>query len=59
MSIQKKIVDFLIIGAGSSGCVIANRLSAFPSQSVALVEYGPKDDSNLIKIPAGAIFLLN
>ena len=45
--------DYVIIGAGSAGCVIANRLSANPSVSVALVEAGGRDSYPWIHIPVG------
>jgi choline dehydrogenase len=44
--------DYLIVGAGSAGCVLANRLSAEPANRVVLVEAGPRDDSWLIRTPA-------
>ena len=47
--------DYVIVGAGSAGCVLANRLSADPSRSVCLVEAGPCDRSPLIHIPAGLL----
>ncbi len=49
----KKIYDYIVVGAGSSGCVLANRLSADPNLSVLLVEAGPDDTSPLIKMPRG------
>lgn len=45
--------DYIIIGAGSSGCVLANRLSADPGVSVLLLESGVPDKSPLIHMPRG------
>jgi len=44
--------DFVIVGAGSAGCVLANRLSEDPSVSVLLLEYGGSDRSIYIQMPA-------
>ena len=52
-----KTYDYIIVGAGSSGCVVANRLSADPSVSVCLIEAGGSDKSPWIKIPAGVFGL--
>ena len=45
--------DYIIVGAGSAGCVLANRLSANPENSVCLIEGGGSDKSPWIQIPAG------
>ncbi|MFF4617763.1 GMC family oxidoreductase [Nonomuraea jabiensis] len=45
--------DYVIVGAGSAGCVLANRLSADPGVTVALVEAGGQDDKLEIRMPAG------
>ena len=43
----------IIVGAGSAGDVLANRLSADPKNRVLLLEAGPKDSSLYIRIPEG------
>jgi choline dehydrogenase len=45
--------DYVIVGAGSAGCVLANRLSADGKHSVLLLEAGPKDTNLWIHVPLG------
>jgi len=45
--------DYVIVGAGAAGCVVANRLSADPNTTVLLLEAGGKDWSPLVHMPVG------
>jgi choline dehydrogenase len=51
--------DYVIVGAGSAGCVLANRLTEDPATSVILVEAGGRDHNPLIHIPAGFFKMLD
>ena len=51
--------DYVIVGAGSAGCVLANRLSADPDVSVLLIEAGGRDDWIWIHIPVGYLYCIN
>ena len=50
--------DYVIVGAGSAGCVLANRLSADPSVTVALIEAGGNDNWIWFHIPVGYLYCM-
>ena len=50
--------DFIVVGAGTAGCLMANRLSAVAGARVALLEAGGKDNYHWIHIPVGYLYLM-
>ena len=51
-------IRYIIVGAGSAGCVLANRLSADVSKTVCLLEAGPEDTHPFIHMPIGILWLM-
>ena len=47
-----RVFDYVIVGAGTAGCVLANRLSEDQANRVCLIEAGPKDSNPFIHVPA-------
>jgi choline dehydrogenase len=52
------MTDYVIVGAGSAGCILANRLSEDPTVTVTLLEAGGSDDSMFYRMPAGMLGLM-
>jgi choline dehydrogenase len=58
MAILEGEFDYIIVGAGTAGCVLANRLTEDPEVSVLLLEAGGKDDYHWIHIPVGYLYCI-
>src|SRR5215475_11725020 len=59
MAAASEQFDFVIVGGGSAGCVLANRLSADPRTRVLLLEAGGKDDYIWVRIPVGYLYCID
>ena len=55
---MKKVFDFIVVGAGSAGSVVANRLSTQTNLSGALLEAGPSNNSEYMNTPLGIAILI-
>ena len=53
MSVGAEAFDYVVVGAGAAGCVLAHRLAAGGTHTVCLLEAGPPDNSIFLRIPAG------
>jgi len=51
--------DYIIVGAGTAGCLLANRLSADPARRVLLIEAGGQDNYHWIHVPVGYLYCIN
>nr|WP_298964164.1 GMC family oxidoreductase N-terminal domain-containing protein [uncultured Halomonas sp.] len=51
--------DYIVVGAGTAGCLLANRLSANPNHRVLLIEAGGRDNYHWIHIPVGYLYCIN
>jgi len=51
--------DYIVAGAGTAGCLLANRLSANPKNRVLLIEAGGRDNYHWIHIPVGYLYCID
>lgn len=55
---ESDVYDYIVVGAGTAGCLLANRLSANPRLRVAILEAGGRDNYHWIHIPVGYLYLM-
>ncbi|MCS2609629.1 GMC family oxidoreductase [Halomonas dongshanensis] len=58
-SFDKCSFDYIVVGAGTAGCLMANRLSADPNNRVLLIEAGGRDNYHWIHVPVGYLYCIN
>ena len=56
---MKNLFDYLIIGAGSAGCVLANRLSSDLDSTIAIFESGPKSNTWKVDMPSALLYTMH